>query len=104
MSNLFKKKFRKTKHAYNEFLRDICLSILSQEKKVYVEKITEQEVFLATKSFSNNKSPENDGLAKEFYETILGRTKFVKPSKNEQKIGHIPKTTSNKISRKEGLR
>ena len=27
-------------------------------------------MILATKSFSNNKSPENDGLTKEFYETF----------------------------------
>ena len=38
------------------------------------------------KSFSNNKSPGNDGLTKEFYGTFLGRTEtaiheFVKPSK-----------------------
>ena len=31
--NLFKRKLRKTKHAYNEFLRDISLPVLSQEKK-----------------------------------------------------------------------
>ena len=31
--NWFKKELRKTKHAYNEFLRDISLSTLSQEKK-----------------------------------------------------------------------
>ena len=31
--NLFKRKLRKTKHAYNEFLRDISLPTLNQEKK-----------------------------------------------------------------------
>ena len=61
------------------------------------------------KSFSNNKSPGNDGLTKEFYGTFLGRTEttiheFVKPSKSDQKIGHIPKASSNKIIRKEGQR
>ena len=54
--NLFERKLRKTKHAYNEFLKDISLPILSQEKnKVYDNEI-------------NDKSPGNDGLTKEFYE------------------------------------
>ena len=34
--NLFKRKLRKIKHAYNEFLRDISLPTLSQEKKKFV--------------------------------------------------------------------
>ena len=31
--HLFKRKIRKTKYAYNQFLRDISLLTLSQEKK-----------------------------------------------------------------------
>ena len=31
--NLYKRKLRKTKHVHNEFLRDISLPTLSQEKK-----------------------------------------------------------------------
>ena len=31
--NLFRRKLRKMKHAYNEFLRDILLTTISQEKK-----------------------------------------------------------------------
>ena len=69
--NLFKRKLRKTKHAYNEFLRDISPPTLSLEKKqVCDEQISEQEVILAIKSFSNNKFPGNDGLTKELYETF----------------------------------
>ena len=69
--NLFKWKLRKTKQVCNEFLREISLPILNQEaKKVCDEEISEQVVILALKSFSNNKSPENDGLTKEFYETF----------------------------------
>ena len=65
--NLFKRKLRKTKHPYNEFLRDILLPTLSQEKKnVYDKEITEQEVILAMKIFSKSKSTGNDGLAKSF--------------------------------------
>ena len=39
-------------------------------KKVCDEEISEQEVILALKSFSNNKSPGNDGLREEFWETF----------------------------------
>ena len=69
--NLFKRKLRKTKHAYNEFLRDILLLTLSQEeKKICDEEISKEEVILAMKSLSNNKSPGNDGLTKEFCDTF----------------------------------
>ena len=69
--NLFKSKLSKTKHAYTEFLRDISVSTLIQEKKnVCNEEVSEQEVILAMKSFSNNKSPGNDGLTKDFDETF----------------------------------
>ena len=63
------------KHASNEFLRDISLSPLSQEKKVCDKEITEQEVILAMKCFSNNKFPRNHGLTKEFYETFWEKLK-----------------------------
>ena len=36
--NLFKRKHRKAKHAYNEFIRDISLPTLSQEKETFVKK------------------------------------------------------------------
>ena len=66
--DLFKSKLRKTQHVYNEFLGDISLPALSQEEKQFVTK--KLKVILALKSFSNNKSPGNDGLTKEFYETF----------------------------------
>ena len=101
--NLFKRKLRETKYVYNEFLRDISLRTLSQEqKKVCDEEISEPEVILALASFSNNKSPGNDDLTKEFYETTIDE--FDKPNKSEQKIGHILKASSNKIIRKVGQR
>ena len=50
--NLFKRKLRKMKHAYNGFLRDISQPTLSLEKKkVCDEEISEQKVILAMKSF-----------------------------------------------------
>ena len=36
--NLHKRKLRETKHAYNEFFRDISLPTLSQDKKKFVKK------------------------------------------------------------------
>ena len=36
--NLFERKLKKTKHTYNEFLRDISLPTLSQEKKIVCDK------------------------------------------------------------------
>ena len=36
--NLFKKKLRKTKRAYNAFLRDISLPTVSQKKRQFVTK------------------------------------------------------------------
>ena len=36
--NLFTRKLRKTKHAYNQFLKDILLSTLNQEEKKFVTK------------------------------------------------------------------
>ena len=55
------------------------------------------------KSFSNSRSPGNDGLKKGFYETFWEELKkkkniheFVKPNKREQKIGHIPKEVKDK--------
>ena len=66
--DLFKSKLRKTQHVYNEFLGDISLPALSQEEKQFVTK--KLKVILALKSFSDNKSPGNDGLTKEFYETF----------------------------------
>ena len=61
------------------------------------------------KTFSNNKSPGNDGLIKKNLWNFLGRTEatiheFVKPNKSEQKDGHIPKARSSKIIRIERQR
>ena len=53
----------------NELLRDISLPT-RRKRKVCDEEISEQEVILAMKNFSNNKSPGNDGLTKVFYETF----------------------------------
>ena len=74
--NLFKRKLSKTKHAYTEFLRDISvLTLIKEKKKVCNEEVSEQEVILAMRNFSNNKSPGNDSLTKDFDETFTEELK-----------------------------
>ena len=68
--NLFKRKLRKTNHAYNELLRDISVPTLSQKKKRFDREISKQEVTLAMKCSSSNKSLVTNGLTKEFYKTF----------------------------------
>ena len=67
--NLFKRKLRKMKHAYNEFLGDILLPTLSLEKKKFVtKKFANKTWFLLWKFFCNNKSPGNNAPAELFGE------------------------------------
>ena len=79
---------------------------LSQGEKQFLIKKCEQEAIFALQRCSNTKSPGNDGLTKDFYETFWEDLKqpfyeFVKPSKSEQKIDHISKANSNRVIRKE---
>ena len=54
-----------------QYLDNISIPRLSKEKRDSCEgDITEKELFQALKSMPNNKSPGNDGLSKEFYETF----------------------------------
>ena len=51
----------------NNFFENIILPVLTKEQKQDCEKKTsEKEVIDALKRFSNNKSPGNDSLSKEF--------------------------------------
>ena len=55
----------------NNLFENFILPVLTQEQKKDFEKeISEKEVIDALKSFSNNKSPRNHGLTKEFCETF----------------------------------
>ena len=55
----------------NNLFENFILPVLTQEQKKDCEKeISEKEVTDALKSFSNNKSPRNHGLTKEFCETF----------------------------------
>ena len=74
--NLFAKTLQKSLPQVNNFFENIILPVLTQEQKQDCEKeISEKEVIDALKSFSNNKSPGNDGLTKEFYEAFWSELK-----------------------------
>ena len=69
-ANLFKEKLKTNSESLNNFLNDLSIPSLSEtEKQICVEKLTEKDIYESI-SFDNNKSPGNDGLTKEFYQTF----------------------------------
>ena len=67
--NLLKRKLRKTKHAYSEFLKDILLSTLSQEEKKFLtKKLVNKKWFLRWKVL----------VIKNLQETIVWQKSFMK--------------------------
>ena len=67
--NLFNERQHLSEHDINNFLNGVSkFPQLSTEQSLECEKcITEKELFEALKSMSNDKSPGNDGLTKEFF-------------------------------------
>ena len=60
-----------SKENVDTFLNKMSLPKLDNQKALSCEgPITEIELLNALKSMSNDKSPGNDGLTKEFYETF----------------------------------
>ena len=58
------------------YLENILSQKLSNEQTLSFESIiSEDEIFKSLKSMENNKSPGNDGLSKEFYESFWGEIK-----------------------------
>ena len=69
--NLFTEKSEFQKENINAYLSQINIPILIEEQSQTCEgPMTESELLNAPKSMPNNKSPENDGLKKEFCETF----------------------------------
>ena len=67
--NLFKKGIKKSLTEMKAMLDKISIPTLKEEHIHKCDKeITEKELLNVIKSFSNNKSPGNDGLTKELYE------------------------------------
>ena len=61
-----------------QYLQDKNLSKLKDNQCVLCEKdITEEEAKRELNKMEINKSPENDGLAKEFYEVFWDHVKFL---------------------------
>ena len=69
--NLFQKTIANSISDIEMFLSDIHLPIISDENYTICEaEITEDNIIVPLKSIPNNKTPRNDGLSKEFYETF----------------------------------
>ena len=56
---------------FNNFLNDLSIRSLSEtQKQIFEEELTEKYIYESMISFDNNKSPGNDGLTKNFYQTF----------------------------------
>ena len=44
--------------------------LLETQKQIWDEELTKEGIYDSMISFDNNKSPGNDGLTKEFYQTF----------------------------------
>ena len=80
MKFLFKSLFERTdqteKLNHNTLLESITLPSVTNDQKVDCDiDFTNKELFDALKGMPNNKSPGNDGLTKEFYETFWNELK-----------------------------
>ena len=81
---LFQKNIAKSLSDIEMFLSDIHLPTISDENYNICEaEITEDNPLVSLKNIPNNKTPGNDGLFKEFYETFWEDIKdvFIKSSK-----------------------
>ena len=68
---LFKTQEQKTKIEMEIFFSDLDIPKLSENQvKLCVENLTEKYLHNSLKSMQNDKSPGNNGLTKEFYETF----------------------------------
>ena len=70
-ANLFKEKLETNSESLNNFFNGISILSLSEtQKQICEEELTEKDIYESMISFDNNKSPGNDGLTKEFYQTF----------------------------------
>ena len=76
--SLFKENLSFSERNLKHYLDNISIPLLSEEKKNSCEgETTEEEILKALKSMKNNKSPGNDGISKEFYQTFWNDLKNV---------------------------
>ena len=70
-ANIFKEKLKTKSESLNNFLNDLSIPSSSEtQKQICEEELTEKDIYESMISFDNNKSPGNDGLTKEFYQTF----------------------------------
>ena len=75
---LFKKREQKITAEIKGFLNAIDFRKLSEDQiKLFKEYLTEKDLFKSLKSMKNDKSPRNDGLTKELYETFWDELKEI---------------------------
>ena len=68
---LFTEKLQTQNEDITAYLNQISIPVLAGEQSQTCESlISENELLKGLKNMSNNKSPGNDGLTKEFYETF----------------------------------
>ena len=73
---LFKRNFSRTNAKKQRFLKSVTTKTLTNEQYDLCEnKISKTELFHSMKSMKNNKTPGNDGLTKEFFETFWDELK-----------------------------
>ena len=80
---LFKTREQKTKIEMENFLSDVDIPKLSKiqnlknQIRLCEENVTERDLYNSLKSMQSDKSPGNDGLTKEFYETFWTELKEI---------------------------
>ena len=93
MKNLFQKTIAESISDIEMFLIDIQLPTISDENYTTFEaEIAEDNLLVALKSIHNNKTPRNDNLSKEFYETFWEDVKDVFINSLKQKKTEIKDT------------
>ena len=75
---LFKKTICNNNSKIVSFLDNISLPVINNDFFNLCENdLTEDELLISLKSTQNNKTPGDDGLTKEFYETFWNEIKYV---------------------------
>ena len=75
---LFKKAICNASSKIVYFLDNISLPVINNDFFNLCENdLAKNELLITLKSMQNNKTPDNDGLTKEFYETFLNEIKNV---------------------------
>ena len=93
---LFKKTICNTNSKVVSLLDNISLRVINNDfLNLRENDLTEDELLISLKSMQNNKTPGNDGLTEEFYETFWNEIKHVfldslKQTKEKRSITYFP--------------